>query len=531
VARTIGDQQLPMARTARRTPAGRVAGVLPVGVGLRFALATLLTCCSPKAGREATMNLELKLSLDRGEYLVGESVLARVSLTNLQTVPVEIPSLDLNDRIVSFTIGAASGEEIGSYDGVSFQRRIGTPRPTTNQVTSRMFRGGETETLNKDLLLLRPALPAGRYTLTVHYAWEEIELHSAACPFEVLPSAPQQVAVGWDSDMAGPYHLVFAWVDQLRGQPLLLEATTFGSDHRAFQHTSRLGQVGTIDQLAVARDQGDVAQLRSAVVWKEQGKLRWQATGPGTPGPVSQADVALDGWRIVPSPLRGKDGAVAVLVSNGARTQVQALRLQADGTKVALGAWQSGTARHQAFLVSPQQQALYVRTTDGLGEGSGTHVECVVLDTSSKAAVLLQAKLAALALAAVIDESGEPSAAVALDAGEPGKPMRRVVTRLFRGPLLQTAVDGPEFEVPADATLQLVLGADGSVHVLAVRPAGTVLYGVGEKPLEPITLPAGAREPQLVVGRAGAAFLVAATPADGLHLAPLSAVPVPGSMH
>ena len=458
------------------------------------------------------MDLSLKLSLDRQDYLHGESILATLTLVNQGKSPANLPSLDMNDTVVSYRLQDSTGKEIGAYDGVDFQKRVGEPRIRRDRVQMQTLAPGDDEEVNQDLLLLREALVPGRYRLSGRYQWKEISLETSPSTFEVHPSKAERPVIGWDSDRGGPFHLLVAWVDHLKGSTLLMQGSTFGADARVLDHASRMRTVQRVEDLAITRDLGKVAEMEGTLIWKEEGKLRWLDAGEGEEGAVGEFAPELPGWRIVPAPYRENENKTLALITSEAGDKVLALALPMGRPASVVGDYKSRPARLQAFVVVPEQGPLYLFASDS-GK-SEYRIEKVGLGRGGASSVLWSDSRPPLDLAALVDASGQPLAAVASEGGE----AEEVFTTLFRGASLEQTLKGPAFRIPKGSRPHLVLGADRSVH-LFVEEQGRILYSAGGGAVAPIeTGMTYAPGSQFAVGRSGRSFVFGVNPAGAVSL-------------
>lgn len=482
------------------------------------------TACGGSESGETSMDLELKLELDREEYLYGESIVPRLTLVNRGMDPIRIPSLSFNDSVVGLMVLDEAGNEIGTYRRYHVNQRRGRERVTYDNVEMIELQPAESERAEKRLHLYREPLPPGRYRFVGRYDWVDAELRSNAVELSVHPSRPKMLALGWDRQFVQPYHLLYAWLDVWKGEPLLMQAGTFTPDPRILYFASRVPTDVSqpIDDLQVARNLVERDGYRSVLLWKSGERLCFRTLGEVERPQTHEISPDLPDWSVVPPVYRGNEDATVILLTNPARSEVLALELRAeDGSARELERIETSTARLQACAHSLLHGSFYVFVAD---EAEGSTLQVVPLGGGAAPTRLWQTAQPVVTIATAVSRKEE--AILVVGRWDPASgPEPSLRTRIFRGAAFDEQLEGPSFALPEGADCQLGLGVDGTVHVLARTVQGTLLYARNGQAPQPVTgLDDLVAPPGLVVGFKDAAFAVGATPDRGVAIRPLGPV-------
>jgi hypothetical protein len=479
---------------------------------------------SCRAG-ENTMDLKLNVTVDRSQYLYGESILARVTLRNEGKQPLDLPSVRGNDIVTGYRILDAQGKEIDTVYRIDFQERSGAPRVHGDRVRMLTLAPGESDSYQVDLLLWHDPLPAGRYQIAGVYEWDTYELASEPAPIEILPSHPGAFAAGFNRVLMEPQNLMFAWVDRWQDQPLLMEAATLGPNYRLLEHTRRIENADVtepVQQLALARDLDYTGAVRSTVLWKDAQGLRWRAVGPTAASTVGVCTPNLVGWRIVEDAYLESGSTTIVLLSDAGHTEVVALGLASDGGASEIGRHQGPAALRQAFLYRPDAGPLYVYA---VSIATGTSLRWERMGGTGGAGTIVDSQYPVAAIAVTFNGQDQPAVVAAFAGGASGDQLE-LHTHLYQGAHFEQESRGPVFRVPRDGEVQLGLGTKGSIHCLVETQAGKLLYASESGPVEPSDSLEGIQPPgRLVVGAQGRAFVVGHAKPGGVALAPCLPLP------
>ena len=430
-----------------------------------------------------TPRLELGILLSTPTVPAGGELQVSLSLVNRGDAPVEAPSLQNNSVVTNYVISREDGEPVATVNDVSRQRLLGMDqRLELDEVRMRTFAPGEEETFLQNLQLLHWLDQPGTYLIQGLYAWQDLELRSAAVPLVVEPARITAHHHQWCYHYGEEYWLHTAWVHREGGtHNIALRESYLFNPHAINFNRQVFGQ----DEPCEPQVSLNATLLGSSHVWLtwlggRGSQIHCLRTDQGEPADLPESyAVEIEQPELLAPTLMLEDLSLLVLLRGGGR--VQGIRVGSDGKEQARQLLPDlfGRAVELQGLLD-LDGAYHLLWTERHDEE--THVMMVGLDPQTLALegdprqVLATQRRVLRLLAPPVQPVHEALACLLQD--EPDRPHELALQRFHYlgagSPPAPAPVLFPE-DRPVER-LEGRLDADGTFHLLALTEDHAVLY-------------------------------------------------------